>query len=173
MLIRQAEKSDLQTLSALAVATYTDAFGHSFSPADLAAHLEKYLSPGSFARILEEDVVLVAERAGRLVGFVQFGDVHLDVAGASGDDQELRRLYVQTDLQNQGIGSLLLQAALDHPRLKRAGRIFLDVWEHNHGARRFYERYGFRVIGAQHFQVESGAETSLDLIMVRDALPLG
>ncbi len=62
---------------------------------------------------------------------------------------------------------LLMEAALEHPRLKSAERIFLDVWEYNYGAQRFYQRHGFKVIGGRRFYVESGAETSLDLIMVR------
>jgi len=42
-----------------------------------------------------------------------------------------------------------------------------DVWEHNHGAQRFYRRYGFEVVGTRAFEVESGAATSLDLVMMR------
>lgn len=38
MVIRAATSSDAQALSKLAIETYTAAFGHSFSPADLAAH---------------------------------------------------------------------------------------------------------------------------------------
>lgn len=37
--IRQADTSDAPALAALAVETYVEAFGHSFSPDDLAAHL--------------------------------------------------------------------------------------------------------------------------------------
>ena len=51
--------------------------------------------------------------------------------------------------------------------MNSAAIITLDVWEHNHGAQRFYQRYGFEVIGARAFEVESGEETSLDLIMAR------
>jgi ribosomal protein S18 acetylase RimI-like enzyme len=59
------------------------------------------------------------------------------------------------------------RAALSHPRMENAAGIYLDVWEHNQGAQRFYQRFGFQVIGSRAFEVESGAETSLDLIMVR------
>lgn len=51
--------------------------------------------------------------------------------------------------------------------MKTAERIALDVWEHNLGARRLYERYGFEVVGKRAFEVKSGAETSFDLIMIR------
>ena len=56
---------------------------------------------------------------------------------------------------------------LEQLNQEESARIFLDVWEHNPGARRFYERYGFVVIGDRSYAVASGAETSLDLIMVQ------
>jgi ribosomal protein S18 acetylase RimI-like enzyme len=60
-----------------------------------------------------------------------------------------------------------MQAALADPQLEHASTIYLDVWEHNPGALRFYRRHGFEVISTRTFAVESGAATSLDLIMAR------
>ncbi len=117
--------------------------------------------------MLEQDTFLVAETDGRMIGYVQFGKCGFAEANPE-MDYEVRRLYVLAEFQNQGIGAQLMDAALNQPRMKNAPRIFLDVWEHNHGAQRFYERYGFQVIGAQRFEVASGEETSADLIMGRD-----
>jgi diamine N-acetyltransferase len=104
---------------------------------------------------------LVADSGDQIVGYAHFGAV----AGIG--DWELRRLYVARDFQNQGTGSRLMHAALAHPGMQAAEHITLDVWEHNPRARRFYERFGFVVVGERRFTVESGAETSLDLVMVR------
>ena len=166
MTIRRAEDADLAALAGLARRTYADAFGHSFSPSDLAAHLERNLADSYFRQAMAEDVFLLAEAAGRLIGFVQFGPVRIAVAAASPQDQELRRIYVLADFQNRGIGRRLMDAALDHPRL-RAADIYLDVWEQNHIARRLYERYGFTVIGAHGLVTASGLAQDQDLIMVR------
>ena len=171
LVIRQAQKSDIAALSELAIKTYSDAFGYTFSDADLTAHVQKHLSPSRFSRILDEDVVLVAEVANCLIGYVQFGAAN--ISAASSKDQELRRLYVHPAFQNAGYGTLLMDAALHHPRLHGAARIYLDVWEHNDGAQRFYRRYGFEVIGTRPFAVESGAPTSLDFVMVRRSAPDG
>jgi ribosomal protein S18 acetylase RimI-like enzyme len=167
IVIREARIGDAEALAALAVETYAEAFGHSFSPDDLAAHLEKRLSRERFEQMLREDTFLVAEARGRLIGYVQFGRPG-DAADAISDRRrELRRLYVHTDHQNRGIGGRLMDAALAHPSMRDAEQITLDVWEHNHAAQRFYARYGFEVIGTRPFLVESGAETSPDLIMAR------
>jgi ribosomal protein S18 acetylase RimI-like enzyme len=158
---------DATALSALARQTYADAFGHSFSPADLAAHLESNLAESCFRHALEEDVFLLAETEGRLIGFVQFGPLRIGVPAPSPQDQELRRIYVEAGFQNKGIGRRLLDAALDHPRLKAPADIYLDVWVRNRGAWRLYERYGFAVIGAHGLAMASGTARDQDLIMVR------
>jgi ribosomal protein S18 acetylase RimI-like enzyme len=167
MIIRRAAKSDARALSELAIKTYADAFGHSLSAADLAAHLQANLSEACFEGFIDDDVILIAEMGDRAIGYVQFGAVSVPVESASAGDREVRRLYVHPEFQGRGVGKRLLDAALDHPQLKAAGNIHLDVWEQNHGAQRLYRRYGFDVIGAHGFDVESGAPTDLDLIMVR------
>jgi ribosomal protein S18 acetylase RimI-like enzyme len=166
-MIRRLESGDVAALAALARSTYADAFGYSFNAADLADHLRNNLSDDYFRRAIDDDVFLGAERGGRLIGFVQFGAVSIAVPTRSPDDQELRRLYVHADFQGQGIGTRLMEAALAHPRLKAAERIYLDVWERNQRAQAFYRRYGFTVIGAQRFAVASGTAADQDLIMVR------
>lgn len=161
--IRRAAHSDAPELCALAQKTYTDAFGASMSAIDLQRHLENHLALSQVETFLRDDIVLVAAHNGQLVGFVQGGALDGNVRV-----QEVRRLYVLRDFQKQGIGTQLLQAALTHPQMQNAEKIVLDVWERNHGARRLYEHFGFRVSGKQKFTVASGAETDLDLIMVRD-----
>jgi ribosomal protein S18 acetylase RimI-like enzyme len=170
MIIRQAERSDARALSELAIATYADAFSHSLSAADLAAHLRENLAEACVERFIAADVVLLAAIEDRVVGYVQFGDVSMPIDGASGADRELRRLYVQGDHQGKGIGTALMTAALDHPRLEGARDIYLDVWERNRGAQRFYERFGFEAIGARDFTVASGAAMDRDVVMVRRAV---
>jgi len=115
---------------------------------------------------MAEDVFLLAEAAGRLIGFVQFGPLRIAIAAASHGDQELRRIYVLAEFQNRGIGRRLMDAALGHPQLK-AGDIYLDVWEKNDKARRLYESYGFAMIGAHGLATASGIAHDQDLIMVR------
>lgn len=60
----------------------------------------------------------------------------------------------------------LLEAALHHPRLAHATRIFLTVWDENEGAVRLYERFGFQTVGTTRFTI--GAEDVDDLVMLLD-----
>jgi ribosomal protein S18 acetylase RimI-like enzyme len=166
MIVRQAERNDASALSELAIETYADAFGHSFSADDLAAEVNANMSEACFVRYIDDDVVLIGEIDGRVVGYVQFGAVGAGIEAAHPEDQELRRVYVRPGFQGQGIGRRLMDAAFDHPQLRGACNVYLEVWERNPRAQRFYRRHGFEVIGARQFEVASGAPTDLELIMV-------
>lgn len=171
VMIRPAETADVQALSALAVETFTAASGDSFSAADLAAHIERHLSEACVARMIAADVVLLVETADRMIGFAQCGAVKMALDGATDADRELSRLYVLADFQGQGIGTRLMEAALHHPQLSTAPNVYLDVWEHNHGAQSLYRRFGFTVIGKHRLALASGTKSDFDLIMVRPQRP--
>lgn len=171
MKIREASAGDVPALSRLAACVYADAFGHSFTPSDLAAHVDRHLGAAAFATVVERDTVLLADERGALAGFVQAGAGTVPVEGATGEAVEIRRLYVDTARQGRGIGSALLEAVLGHPCLAGAAHVFLDVWEHNEGALRLYRRHGFEVCGKRRFEVASGGPTSFDLIMIRPPPP--
>ncbi len=169
MITRAATAADIGALKALAVETYVQSFGHSFEPEDLADHVRDKLSEAKIGRYIRDDFVLVAETEDRLAGFAQLGALEMPVENPSSGDRELRRFYVHPDFQNQGLGAMLMKAVLTHPCLAGAGDLYLDVWKLNTDGRRFYERYGFEVIGELKFEVASGSDTDADLIMVRRA----
>jgi ribosomal protein S18 acetylase RimI-like enzyme len=97
---------------------------------------------------------------------VQFGPLQIQVQGAADDDKAMDRLYVLPELQGKGVGSGLLDAALRHPLLADASRVYLDVWDQNLGARRLYERNEFRVVGENSYTVDGGVVWH-DLVMMR------
>lgn len=163
--IRPAEPVDIPALAKLAQRTWADAFGWSVTPEEQAAELENR-SEASFAEGLHRWTTLVAEDGGTLVGYVQFGDVVIDGVDAQPGDQELHQLYVDTDAQGRGTGRALIEAALAHPRLATASRVFLQVWERNARAVQLYEDLGFRVVGTTTFTIGSG-QTAEDLVMAR------
>lgn len=75
-----------------------------------------------------------------VVGFIALGD------------SEVVAIFVDPDFHGQGIG----RALMDHARRLR-GELRVDVFKRNQIGRRFYERYGFRVV-AEYFHAESGQQ---------------
>jgi GNAT superfamily N-acetyltransferase len=55
----------------------------------------------------------------------------------------LDELYVRPDLRGRGMGTALLERAVEHVRARGAELFEVNVDEGDTGARRFYERHGF------------------------------
>jgi ribosomal protein S18 acetylase RimI-like enzyme len=162
---REGGQKDIPQLTKVAQMTYMDAFGHSFQPEDLDAHLTANLSEIAFKEILSRDSILVAVDDEKIIGFIQFGQAEGYDGIITDHDWAIKRLYVLRDYQNKGIGSQLMYKSLEVMKANMVKRVFLDVWEHNPGAIRFYQRFGFEVVTRLKFEVASGAETSDDLVM--------
>jgi GNAT superfamily N-acetyltransferase len=77
------------------------------------------------------------DRGGRLLGVMGLQVVR--------DATLIRHAYVHPDCQGEGIGSALLTALLKD----RQGRLLVGTWADATWAIRFYERHGFRLVGAQ------------------------
>jgi GNAT superfamily N-acetyltransferase len=90
--------------------------------------------------------VLVAEEAGRVVGFVSFGPSRDD--GAPPKTGEIPAIYVEPSMLGTGMGRELLQTAMAELRLTGFARATLWVLEANALARRFYEKAGWSWDGA-------------------------
>jgi ribosomal protein S18 acetylase RimI-like enzyme len=163
--IRPVTEADLPALAELAKRTWLEAFGHSVGAEDAAAEAEDRRSEEYFRRTLRTDTILVAEADGRLVGYVKFGDVEIPEVDAEPGAGGLHRVYVETALHSRGIGRQLMQAALSHPRLKAAHRVYLQVWEENRAAVGLYESLGFRTVGTTHVTIGTD-EVGEDLVMV-------
>ena len=166
--IRPATPSDAPLLAALAERTWMDVVGDVIGYEDMAAHLADVRARAGAGMESGGETVLVAEADGAPVGYVAFGDVDIPGVDVRVGDQELRRLYVETSRQGQGIGRRLVTAALAHPRLAAATRIVLQVWEENGSAIRLYESFGFRRVGTTTFTMGRHVQAELVLMLEPD-----
>lgn len=91
---------------------------------------------------IRRGAVLVAEKEGRLVGFVLVSRARfvLDTSRTTG---AITDIYVEPDERRRGIGSRLLASALEWLKARGYVRVLLNV-STNNPARRLYERVGFR-----------------------------
>jgi GNAT superfamily N-acetyltransferase len=104
------------------------------------------------ARIREHEELWLAEEDGRLLGFLGI-EASTNLGGAP----VLEKLYVEPAEQNRGIGAALLEKAKE----LRPDGLYLWVFQKNDGARRLYERHGFRIVkltdGAENMEHEPDA----------------
>ena len=94
---------------------------------------------GQYDKFVDGGIVLVAEEAGRLCGFL--------CAKAIAGDWELENVAVAAEFLRRGIANKLLRELIRHAQNEAASAILLEVRELNLPARRLYEKHGFRELG--------------------------
>ena len=70
----------------------------------------------------------------------------------------LDELYVVPDRRGQGIGSAVVALLMATARARGVRLVEINVDEDDVGARRFYERHGFRTEGASYYEAPTNAE---------------
>jgi len=160
---RSAGPADAAALAALGRATFTETFGHLYSPDNLAAFLESHSEKGWRAELSDPAFsIRLAEEDGRAVAFAKIGPPTLPFE-TERSATELRQFYVLAAWHGRGVAAELMRWALAEARRRGAEELYLSVFVDNHRARRFYARYGFEQVGTYDFMV--GTHADLDLVM--------
>ncbi|HEX6339100.1 MAG TPA: GNAT family N-acetyltransferase [Jiangellaceae bacterium] len=167
--IRSATEHDVAALVDLGARTFRDTYGHANDPAELAAHIaENYNQPAISGALRDPSVTyVVAEEAGRIIGFAKLVVGSTEDGIVAARPAELNQLYIDSGEHGRGLGRALLDACAEHARGADCDVLWLGVWEKNPRAIRFYERLGYRKVGTHAFRF--GSELQTDLLM---ALPL-
>lgn len=76
-------------------------------------------------------------------------------------EAEILKIVVTHNFRGQGVGSLLLQAALKRMAEEGASRCYLEVRDSNGIARSLYEKFGFRQIGYRRDYYSSPREAAV------------
>lgn len=97
-----------------------------------------------------DQLLLVADAGGQVVGQLWMGYRRYGVA-------ELGMLVAEA-WRGQGVGSALLQAAIDWARHAGAHKVALQVWPHNQAALGLYRKFGFVEEGVlrRHYRRRNG-----------------
>lgn len=166
--ITEVSAKELPLLQQISQATFVKAFGEVNTKEDMEFYLTSKMSldqltlewqtSGStfyFARLDEE-----------ITGYLKLN------TGAAQNEQlmepslEVERIYVIDKFQGKGFGQQLLDFAIQQAQEQGIKLVWLGVWEHNHGARRFYERNGFVAFSQHVFMM--GEDEQIDILMKRE-----
>ncbi|HEX6637321.1 MAG TPA: GNAT family N-acetyltransferase [Steroidobacteraceae bacterium] len=142
--------------------TFYESFGADNSPDDMQKHLASAWSPEKQLAELRDpdiDTLILADDAGRWLGFAQLRDKKVSDGVPREGSIELWRFYVDKPFQGQGVAAGLMNGAKQRARQRGATSLWLGVWERNERAKAFYARHGFRKVGTQVFVVGSDPQT--------------
>lgn len=155
-MLRDASEADIPAISRLASEAFIAKFGHLYRPEDLAAFLDESLSEPAIAAELANParVYQLAEGPDGLLGYCKIGLTCGFPDHARGQKvMELKQLYTAPDATGQGIGAALMDWAMAQFAARGADEVQISVYAENHGAHRFYARYGFGKVADITFRV--------------------
>ncbi len=135
--IRFAVPNDVQTLLAIE------------QQAPGAAHW----TLAEYTKLVSTEIVLVAEEAADLCGFV----CAKTVAG----EWEIENVVVAAEFLRRGVASALIHDLIRRAKSKSAAAILLEVRESNLPAQRLYQKFGFREVGRRRAYYQAPVEDAI------------
>jgi ribosomal-protein-alanine N-acetyltransferase len=106
-----------------------------------------------YNQLVSNGVILVAEEAGRLCGFV--------CAQAVAGEWEIENVVVAAGFLRRGIANALLGALIQRAKNEAASALLLEVRESNLAARGLYEKHGFREVGRRRAYYKNPPEGAI------------
>ncbi len=156
IIIREARASDAQNLAALSIQVWL----HTYAKMGIRDVFSRYVlsefTPARFVGEIEERTkqLFVAEAQNHLVGYTRVGfDAKCPIRHIA--QPEIETLYVQEHFAGRGVGSSLLDRAVEACKARGNHQVWLIVNQENSPAYRFYERKLFQKIGTVDFELES------------------
>lgn len=163
--LKQATATDLETLRAIGIETFTDTFGAFNTPDNMQAYLQAAYAPA----LLQQELATAGSTFQLLYVDEQLaGYLKLNVDQAQSEPRgtqtlEVERIYIRSAFKRQGLGRYLINDAICQAQAQQKSSLWLGVWEHNTPAYQFYQAMGFHETGSHVFQL--GTDAQRDLIM--------
>jgi GNAT superfamily N-acetyltransferase len=152
--LHRATPDDAAMYARVARETFYDSYSAMSDPAMMTVHLHRHFSPAIQRAELEDaaNTVLVAREGADWVGFAALRRCEAPACVTGDSPLQLQRLYAVRSWHGRGAGKFLLDAVLDEARERGHDMLWLQVWERNARARRFYGKHGFEAVGTHPYQ---------------------
>lgn len=143
--IREARREEFTIIAHLSRTTFYTAFEAQNTKEDMDLYLAEHFKPSQIAQEFDESGAkfFLAEIDGQIVGYAKVSTKYHPKQLHERKPLEVERLYVISACQGRKIGALLMEHCIAYAKENGREVIWLGVWEHNTGAIRFYERFGF------------------------------
>lgn len=163
--IRTADIGDASVLADLGRQTFHETFAAQNKPEDMDAYIKKSFTVERLTAELAEPeaVYLVAEAQTKVIGFAKLAPSPLPDCITEPSPVRLVKLYVSADAIGSGVGAALMRASIEWSKTSGYKSLWLGVWEHNHRAKAFYEKWGFEPVGTETFRL--GSDDQTDVLM--------
>jgi diamine N-acetyltransferase len=151
--LRYATREDAELVADISRQTFYDTFAADNTEEDMTKFLNEQFTKGRL--MLEvgspENIFLLVQAGDAVAGYLKLREGRRLSPFETLQSLEIARIYAVKDFIGQGVGRLLMQAAIDIATQKEKDVIWLGVWERNQRAIDFYTSWGFEKFGECDF----------------------
>jgi GNAT superfamily N-acetyltransferase len=172
MLIRPALSVDAQALARLGERLWRETYTGLIPASNLELHLAETFGPAQQAAELADPActTLVIEVGGTLRGYalLRACGPEVEKSLAFSRPVEVARFYLDRTLHGSGAAMALMAAVLSQAASAGHDGVWLQVWEQNPRALRFYAKAGFTDVGGATYRI--GHQMDRDRVLVHALL---
>lgn len=165
--IKKCTFDDLGLLQEISVETFNETFKNQNSPENMEAYLEKAFN----LKQLEKELSYISSEfyfiysTDVIAGYLKVNTNDTQSEKMGNNSLEVERIYIRGEFHKQGLGSVLINKAIEIAMKQNKKKIWLGVWEKNENAITFYGKMDFVQTGAHSFYM--GDEEQIDIIMTK------
>ncbi len=155
VLIRAVESSEANVLAELALRTFWQSHGHSATEADINKYTSHAFSTVQISHELSgsENIFHFLTLKGRPIGYSKMNfNTNIEVRPAS-TLSKLERIYLLKEYHGMGKGRILMDHAIELSKQNAQEGMWLYTWIKNEQAVKFYQNYGFEIVGKYDFRI--------------------
>lgn len=159
--IRRVTSGDITALINICRNTFAETFSEFNTKENLAKYLDYRFSVEKLTGELNNDdsEFYFAVTGNQLIGYLKINTRKAQTESHDIRALEIERIYVLKEFQGKGVGRILYDKALEIALERRAGYIWLGVWENNKKALNFYRKIGFRQFDSHIFELGDSRQT--------------
>lgn len=165
---RQATSADAVLLADIGRRAFEAAFGPDNKADDMAAYLDGAFSEETQAgELAQKDCIFIIAETEKHepIGYSRLQPRRPPTCITGQRPVEIVRFYMLPDWIGKGTGSQLMQKTLETARGGGYDVVWLSTWQKNARGLKFYEKWGFTIVGEQTFQL--GSDPQSDWILQR------
>lgn len=163
--IKLATELDAELVADLSRQTFHETFAHQNTKANMDKFMNEQFSKQSLIEEVgaEGNIFFLAFWGDDALGYVRLREFTNPKALEHVDAIEIARIYVLQSAIGKGVGKELMQQSITTARNMQKQMIWLGVWEKNHHAIDFYQKFGFEKFDEHDFLL--GNDVQRDWLM--------
>ena len=151
--IRIATGDDAELLSWLGAITFYEAYFEQDSPENMVDYLGKTYNAEQIGSEIADPLTtyFIMFRKGSAIGFAKLIREAREPEIVGRSTAQIKRIYLVERVWGKGLGAIFLDHCIGIVSKEGRDSVWLDVWDQNLRAQKFYFKHGFEKVGTLEF----------------------